>query len=104
VRHGGRVQLAIRAPITPASLPALTQRCCAFFAANPNRLVECDVTDVEPDAVCVEALARLQLVARRSGCTVVLCNPSRGLLELVELMGLTDVLPQEPGSSATGTS
>jgi ABC-type transporter Mla MlaB component len=40
----------------------------------------------------VDALARLQLGARRSGCTVRLANASRELLELVELMGLTDVL------------
>jgi ABC-type transporter Mla MlaB component len=56
-------------------------------------VVRCDVTGVEPDAVCVDALARLQLAARRRGCWVRLENASPHLLELVNLMGLTHVLP-----------
>jgi mannose-6-phosphate isomerase-like protein (cupin superfamily) len=56
-------------------------------------VVRCDVSGVEPDAVCVDALARLQLAARRRGCCVRLENASDELLELVELMGLTHVLP-----------
>jgi ABC-type transporter Mla MlaB component len=54
----------------------------------------CDVSGVEPDAVTVDALARLQLAARRYGCQVRLRNGSRELLELVDFMGLTDVLPE----------
>jgi hypothetical protein len=41
----------------------------------------------------VEALARLQLVARRIGCQVRLRGASGELLELVAFMGLSDVLP-----------
>ena len=52
----------------------------------------CDVTGVEPDAVTVDALARLQLAAGRLGCTVRLRNASAELRELVALMGLRDVL------------
>jgi len=74
----------------------LSLRCCAFFAANAGCYVACDVAGVEPDAVTVDALARLQLVANRNGCQVVLRNASVGLLDLVELMGLTDVLPEGP--------
>jgi hypothetical protein len=55
----------------------------------------CDVAGVEPDAVTVEALARLQLGARRNGCQVRLRHASRELLELVDFMGLTNVLPEE---------
>jgi ABC-type transporter Mla MlaB component len=43
--------------------------------------------------VTVDALARLQLAARRHGCTVRLQNASSELLELVSFMGLRDVLP-----------
>ena len=53
----------------------------------------CDVSGVDPDAVTVDALARLQLAARRHGCQVRLLHPSRELLELLAFMGLTDVLP-----------
>jgi hypothetical protein len=41
----------------------------------------------------VDALARLQLAARRTGCQVRLRNASTELLELVAFMGLRDVLP-----------
>lgn len=53
----------------------------------------CDVHGVEPDAVTVDALCRLQLGARRHGCEIRLRHASAQLLELVAFMGLTDVLP-----------
>jgi len=87
------VSLVIRGPLTRAGLPALTERCCAFFAANAGSVVNCDVAGVGSDAVTVDALARLQLVARRNDCVVVLRNAGSDLRELVALMGLTDVLP-----------
>jgi ABC-type transporter Mla MlaB component len=49
------------------------------------------VSGVTADAVTVDALARLQAVAHRNGCVVVLRNASEALLGLVELMGLSDV-------------
>ena len=51
----------------------------------------CDVCGVDADAVTVDALARLQLAARRRGCRVCLCNASDELRELVSFMGLTEV-------------
>ena len=62
---------------------------CWFGAA---RCRSCDVTGVDPDAVTVDALARLQLAARRNGCRVRLRHASAELLELVAFMGLTNVL------------
>ena len=53
-----------------------------------------DVRDVDPDAVAVDALARLQLAARRLSCRLLLSNASPELLELVTFMGLTDVLQE----------
>jgi ABC-type transporter Mla MlaB component len=47
---------------------------------------------LRPDVHAVDALARLQLAARRRGCTLVLQNVSRELTELVELMGLSEAL------------
>ena len=52
----------------------------------------CDVARVAVDAVAVEALARLQLGARRHGCRVRIANAPKGLRELVELFGLEEVL------------
>jgi ABC-type transporter Mla MlaB component len=86
------VAFAIRGPIARADLPGLCERVCATLAVAGS-VVACDVEGVEPDAVTVDALARLQLAARRRGCEVRLRNASAPLLELVELMGLTHVLP-----------
>jgi ABC-type transporter Mla MlaB component len=84
---------AIRGPITRADLPGLCDRVCALLTENAGRIVLCDVRGVEPDAVAVDALARLQLGARRHGCQVRLRGASSELLALVAFMGLADVLP-----------
>ena len=74
-------------------LPALFARTCAQLARHPScELLLCDVCGVAADAVAVDALARLALAARRSGCEVRLCGASQQLLALVELAGLADVL------------
>ena len=57
-------------------------------------VVLCDVRGAEPDAVTVDALARLQLVARRGGRELRLVHASAELLRLVAFMGLADVLPE----------
>ncbi len=44
----------------------------------------------------VDALARLQLVARRSGYEVAVTDAPRDLLELIELAGLSEALGVEP--------
>ena len=87
------VAFAIRGPIARADLPGLCARVCALLEGNDADVVVCDVHGVEPDAVTVDALARLQLAARRHECQVRLCGASSDLLELVEFMGLRDVLP-----------
>lgn len=46
-----------------------------------------------PDAVTVDALARLQLTARRVGRRLELRHACGELYELLDLMGLIDVLP-----------
>lgn len=87
------VAFAIRGPITRAELPGLCDRVCALLGESGADVVLCDVTGVEPDAVTVDALARLQLGARRHGCRVRLRNASDELVALVAFMGLCDVLP-----------
>jgi hypothetical protein len=48
------------------------------------------------DIRTVDALARLQLTARRLGWELRLRYPPRELVELIDLAGLTDVLRVEP--------
>ena len=89
------VAFAIRGPITRADLPGLCSRVCTLLNESRAEVVRCDVTGVPPDAVTVDALARLELAARRHGCRVALCHASDELLELVAFMGLEDVCRYE---------
>ena len=93
------VAFSIRGPITRADLPGLCERVRGLLTESGS-IAYCDVSGVEPDAVCVDALARLQVAAGRCGCRVRLENASPALLELVGWMGLTHVLPAEGVSPA----
>jgi ABC-type transporter Mla MlaB component len=86
------IAFAVGGPIERADLPGLCERICGLFARTGAELGFCDVHGVDPDAVTVDALARLQLGARRHGCQVRLRGASRELRELVAFMGLEDVL------------
>jgi hypothetical protein len=57
------------------------------------RRLDCDVDGLEPTLGSIDALARVQLAARRSGLELRLRYASRDLLRLIELVGLTDALP-----------
>ena len=87
------VAFSISGPITRADLPGLCERVCALLGESGAEVALCNVAGVDCDAVTVDALARLQLAARRNGCQVRLCNASGELLELLAFMGLDDVLP-----------
>lgn len=86
------MELAIRGPIARDDLPGLCDRVCGLLERSGADVVHCDVHGVAPDAVTVDALARLQLAARRRGCVVRLQHASPELRELVVFMGLEDVL------------
>ena len=86
------ISFAIWGPIGRDDLPGLCGRVCSLLARSDAGTVHCDVRGVEPDAVTVDALARLELGARRHGCTVRLRNATDELRELVAFMGLADVL------------
>jgi ABC-type transporter Mla MlaB component len=83
----------VRGPIARADLPGLCDRVCRLLERSGAGVALCDVSGVEPDAVAVDALARLQVAAQRHGRQVRLRNASKELLELVAYMGLEDVLP-----------
>jgi ABC-type transporter Mla MlaB component len=89
-------------PIRRDHLPGLTERVCGVLTVASGSALVCDVAGVEADAVCVEALARLQLAARRKGCRITLRNAAPDLLELVAFLGLADVLVEAPEVRASG--
>ena len=89
--------LEVRAPLARSDLPGLYARTCALLGEREVEVVLCGVAGIAPDAVAVEALARLQLAARRAGAEVRVFGASRALRELIEFMGLGEVLPEESG-------
>jgi ABC-type transporter Mla MlaB component len=86
------VAFAIRGPIARDDLEGLCARVCSLLAEARAGVAFCDVARVEPNAVCVDALARLQLGAKHYACKVRLRNATPALRELVAFMGLADVL------------
>jgi ABC-type transporter Mla MlaB component len=86
------VAFTITGPIARSDLEGLCERVCTLFERSGARVALCDVAGVEPNAVTVDALARLQVAASRRGCRVHLENASDALRELVAFMGLEDVL------------
>jgi ABC-type transporter Mla MlaB component len=86
------IAFTVRGPIARDDPPGLCKRVCGLLETSGAGVAFCDVSGVEPDAVTVDALARLQLAARRQGCTVRLRQASAELVALVAFMGLRDVL------------
>jgi STAS domain len=68
-------------------------------APRPTTIV-CDVGGLAPDAVTVDALARLQLTAGRLGVEIRLRHASSELQELLAFVGLRDVLRVDAGRQA----
>ncbi|MEV2249677.1 STAS domain-containing protein [Streptomyces sp. NPDC050147] len=70
-----------------------THRLCeearVTLQASDADVLVCDVTDLGPPVLAaVDALARLQLTARRAGGRIRLRNPAPDLRELLHLVGL----------------
>jgi ABC-type transporter Mla MlaB component len=86
------ITFAIWGPIEREDLPALCDRICALLEHTGATVAHCDVAGVAADAVTVDALARLQLAARRHHCVIRLRGASDELCGLVAFMGLQDVL------------
>jgi ABC-type transporter Mla MlaB component len=55
-------------------------------------VVACDVAALAADLIAVEALARLQLTARRLGTSIRLRGAARDLVALLRLCGLEQLL------------
>ena len=91
---GAAVEFAVRAPLRAADLPGLRDRVCALLQSSGASVAFCDVAGIEADAVAADALARLQLAARRYQCQVRLRGVSDDLRRLIAFMGLDDVLPE----------
>jgi ABC-type transporter Mla MlaB component len=86
--------LALEGAIDRADIAAFCDRARRLMERSEADPVVCDLGRVaRPDAVTVEALARLQLVARRLGRRLIFRDACGELLELVAFVGLDRALP-----------
>ena len=89
---GGTV-LVMSGPVTRDAIPALCERAGRLLEGCDAGPVACDVGALaEPDATTIDALARLQLTARRLGYRVELRGTCGELEDLLRLAGLLEVL------------
>ena len=86
--------LALEGAIDRADIAAFCERARRLIERSDADAVVCDLGRVaHPDAVTVEALARLQLEARRLGRRLVFRDACGELRELVAFVGLDRALP-----------
>ena len=84
--------LALSGAIAPADIPKLCERATRLLTRTKTDLV-CDVGAADPNAVTVDALARLHLTARRLGRRMHVRHASRELENLLTFTGFCDVVP-----------
>jgi ABC-type transporter Mla MlaB component len=99
------IAFRVHGPIERQDLPGLCDRICRLLEDSGAAVALCDVHGVAADAVSADALARLQIAARRRGCQIQLRGASEQLWGLIAFMGLTGVFPAAPDAwpGAPGT-
>ena len=58
-------------------------------------VISCDVSSIDADEIALDALARLQLMARRMGVSIELRNARPQLVDLLTFLGLAGLLAVE---------
>ena len=94
--------LALDGTIVREAVPDLCAQLRALLAADHATTVVLDLAGVaDPDLATVEAVARLQLTAKRAGASVQLRNACAWLRAQLRFVGLDAVVPcEEAGPSA----
>jgi ABC-type transporter Mla MlaB component len=88
------VVLVIHGVVTPEAVAGLCARVRSLLGDPGIELVTCDLSGVaDPDAAALEALARMQLTARRMGRSIRLAHVRPEMRALLALAGLTDIVP-----------
>lgn len=97
------IVLVISGPVARADVRRLCERIRVLLERSGGDLVICDSDALDdPDAVTVDFLARLQLTARRLGRQVRLLDACGELQDLLELTGLSEVVPWDDPSAHPG--
>ncbi len=92
-RHRPGTSLILSGTITPAALAMLAASLRDLLAAGDARTVTCEVSRLSVDLGAIDALGRLQLVARRLGGRIALLGASPELEDLLGICGLAVALP-----------
>jgi ABC-type transporter Mla MlaB component len=80
-------------PIARDEIQAVCEGARALLELREADTVVCRVGALDPDAVTIDVLARVQLTARRQGRRIELVGACAELRELLAFAGLGDVLP-----------
>jgi ABC-type transporter Mla MlaB component len=99
-----RCSIVLAGAISRNETTLLCERLRALIELHDLELVEYELSAILVDLVAVEALARLQLTARRCGCGVRFVGVSSELESLVALCGLRGVLHVEVPDGRVGSS
>lgn len=84
--------LVVAAPIGDGDVARLCERLRAVVGTSDAEIVVCDVGALPANARTIEAVARLQLTARRLGRRIRLQRASQELEQLLAFAGLADVV------------
>ena len=97
-RRPEEIVLIVNDLLARVEAAGLCERARSLLAQRDDVPVYCDVGRIAlVDAATVDALARLQLTARRCGCGFKLRHAARELQELIAYMGLAEALPVAVG-------
>jgi ABC-type transporter Mla MlaB component len=89
------VVLYMCSPVSRDTIAGLCRRVQEMLGIRGVHLVTCEVgTLTDPDPVAVDALARMQLTARRAGGSIRLRHARARLRDLLAVIGLGEALPR----------
>ncbi|MEU1042376.1 STAS domain-containing protein [Streptomyces sp. NPDC005551] len=89
--------IALPGPVTRDQVPRLCDRVRAQLEATGTGVVVCDVAGLGPPGLtAVDALARMELTARRAGGRIRLRNADPALRALLDLVGLRFESERQP--------
>jgi hypothetical protein len=97
-----RDEFGARPPSLLAEEAFVAAGAVVFVVHGDAQIVVGRLIDARPDVALVDALARLQLAARRLGCAIRLGEVSSDLRGLLVLTGLAECLGVEPRRETEG--
>jgi ABC-type transporter Mla MlaB component len=94
------IDVAVAGPIARADVPVISGHVAALLEQTGAQVARCDVRTLAANAATVDALARIQLAAKRMGRQVVLRHVGDDLRDLLAFSGLSCALRIEPWGQA----